>query len=524
MAKEINFNTDAREGLKRGVDTLANAVKVTLGAKGRNVIIGNHYGSPHITKDGVTVARSIELEDPLENMGANLIKEVASKTNDSTGDGTTTATVLTQEIVTRGLKAVSSGSNPIDLKRGLDKGVEALVKELKKISIEVGSDNDKIKQIASISANNDEVIGTLIAEAMKVVGNDGVITVEEAKSTETEVKTVKGLKFDKGYLSPYFVTNESKQVAELDNPYLLIHDKKITNLNDIIPILEQVHREGRGILIIADDIDGNALASLALNKIKAGINVCAVKAPEFGNKRIDLLQDLATLTGGTLVSEETGITLDNITVDMLGSCDRIEVDKTSTTIINGAGVKEAIEERVKDLKAQLKLDSDTAFIKNRLAKLTGGVAIMYVGANTETEMREKKDRVVDALSATRSAIEEGIVPGGGVAYIRASESLDTNAGINDDENIGISIIKKSVEAPLKQIIFNAQGEGAVVVDKVKNGSDDFGYNVKTGEYEHLLQSGVIDPTKVSRSAIENASSIASMILLTECAIHEQVKV
>jgi chaperonin GroEL len=521
MAKEIKFKEDARESLKKGVDTLADAVKVTLGAKGRNVIIENIYGSPHVTKDGVTVAKSIVLEDPVENMGANLIKEVASKTNDSTGDGTTTATVLTQELVTRGLKAVSSGSNPIDLKRGLDKGVEALVKELKNISVEVGVDNDKIKQIATISANNDETIGSLISDAMRVVGNDGVITVEEAKGTETEVKTVQGLKFERGYLSPYFVTDESKMIAELNNPYLLIHDKKITNLNDIIPVLEQVHQEGRALLIIADDVDGNALATLALNKVKAGMQICAVKAPEYGDKRKDLLQDLALLTGGVLISEETGTTLDNITLDMLGSCDRIDIDKMSTTIIGGEGIKEDIEERVKSLRAQVEDGND--FAKVRLAKLTGGVAILYVGANTEVEMREKKDRVVDALSATRSAIEEGIVPGGGVAYIRASANLDSLEGVNDDENIGISIIKKSVEAPLKQIITNAQGEGAVVIEKVKNGSNDFGFNVKTNKYENLLESGVIDPTKVSRSAIENASSVASMILLTECSINEQVK-
>ena len=521
MSKIIQFDTEAREGLKRGVDALANAVKVTLGPKGRNVVIDKKYGAPHITKDGVTVAKEIELKDPIENMGAQMVKEVASKTNDSAGDGTTTATVLAQAIITAGLKNVAAGANPMDLKRGIDKAVKIVVEELKKISKEVGSDNEKIKQIATISANNDETIGALIAQAMKVVGNDGVITVEEAKGTETEVKTVEGMQFDRGYLSPYFVTNTEKMIVELENPFILIHDKKISNLQDILPILEPVAQSGRGLVIIAEDIDGTALTALVVNRLKGGLKVAAVKAPGFGDRRKAMLEDIAILTGGTLVSEESGYTLENATVDMLGTCQKIEIDKDNTTIISGSGEKSMIESRTNQIKAQIESTTseyDKEKLQERLAKLSGGVAVLYVGAATEVEMKEKKDRVDDALAATRAAVEEGIIPGGGVALIRSGAVLDIKSGINEDENTGIAIVKRAIEEPLRQIIINAHGEGAVIVQKVKEGKDDFGYNARTEVFENMYAAGIIDPTKVTRNAIENAASIASMLLTTECVI------
>ena len=524
MAKEIVFDVDAREKLKKGVDSLANAVKATLGPKGRNVVIDKKFGAPQVTKDGVTVAKEIELKDAVENMGAQMVKEVASKTNDTAGDGTTTATVLAQGIINNGLKNVAAGANPMDIKRGIDKAVKTVVTELKKLSKEVGSDNDKIKQVATISANNDESIGSLIAEAMKVVGKDGVITVEEAKGTETEVKTVEGMQFDRGYLSPYFVTNAEKMITELESPYILIHDKKISNMKDLLPVLEPVAQSGKPLLIIAEDVDGEALATLVVNKIRGSLKIAAVKAPGFGDRRKAMLEDIAILTGGTVISEERGFKMENTTIDMLGTCEKVEIDKDNTTIVNGAGTKDDIVARTNQIKAQIETttsDYDKEKLQERLAKLAGGVAVLYVGAPTEVEMKEKKDRVDDALAATRAAVEEGIIPGGGVAYIRAAEALDENSGANEDENTGIKIVRRAIEDPLRTIIENAGGEGAVIVQKVKEGKDDFGYNARTDKYESLLKSGVIDPTKVSRSALENAASIASMLLTTECVVADE---
>jgi chaperonin GroEL len=521
MAKEIYFDVEAREKLKKGVDALADAVKVTLGPKGRNVVIGKKFGAPHVTKDGVTVAKEIELKDSIENMGAQMVKEVASKTADIAGDGTTTATVLAQAIIGAGLKNVAAGANPMDLKRGIDKAVTEVVKNLRSFSKEVGSDNDKIKQIATISANNDETIGTLIAEAMKVVGNDGVITVEEAKGTETEVKTVEGMQFDRGYLSPYFVTNAEKMITEMDNPLILICEKKISSMKELLPILEPVVQAGKPLLIIAEDVDGEALGTLVVNRIRGSLKIAAVKAPGFGDRRKAMLEDIAILTGGTVISEERGMTLENTTLDMLGTAQKIEIDKDNTTIINGKGTKEAIGARVAQIRAQIETttsDYDREKLQERLAKLAGGVAVLYVGAPTEVEMKEKKDRVDDALAATRAAVEEGIVPGGGVALIRAIASLDNLQGENEDETTGIAIVKRAAEEPLRQIIANAGGEGAVIVQKVKEGKDDFGYNARTEKFEELYKAGVIDPTKVTRIAVENAASIASMLLTTECVI------
>ncbi len=521
MAKEIVFDIDARDRLKKGVDALANAVKITLGPKGRNVIIDKKFGAPHITKDGVTVAKEVELEDGIENMGAQMVREVASKTADIAGDGTTTATVLAQAIITTGLKNVAAGANPMDLKRGIDKAVSAIVNNLKEQSQEVGSDNDKIKQVATISANNDGSIGGLIAEAMKVVGNEGVITVEEAKGTDTEVKTVEGMQFDRGYLSPYFVTNAEKMIAELENPYILIYDKKISNIQEILPVLEPVAQSGKPLLIIAEDIDGTALSTLVINRLKAGLKIAAVKAPGFGDRRKAMLEDIAVLTGGTVISEERGFTLENATIEHLGTAEKVDIDKDNTTVVNGQGNKEAITARINQIKAQIETTTseyDKEKLQERLAKLSGGVAVLYVGAATEVEMKEKKDRVDDALSATRAAVEEGIVPGGGVALIRAISALEGLNGDNDDETTGIAIVRRAVEEPLRQIVKNAGGEGAVIVQKVTEGTGDFGYNARTEIFENLLDAGVIDPTKVTRIAIENAASISSMLLTTECVI------
>jgi chaperonin GroEL len=524
MAKEIFFDVEAREKLKKGVDALANAVKVTLGPKGRNVVIGKKFGAPHVTKDGVTVAKEIELKDPIENMGAQMVKEVASKTADIAGDGTTTATVLAQAIVTAGLKNVAAGANPMDLKRGIDKAVTEVVANLRKISKQVGNDNSKIEQIATISANNDETIGKLIAEAMKVVGNDGVITVEEAKGTETEVKTVEGMQFDRGYLSPYFVTNAEKMITEMENPLILISEKKISSMKELLPILEPVVQAGKSLLIIAEDVDGEALGTLVVNRLRGSLKVAAVKAPGFGDRRKAMLEDIAILTGSVVVSEDRGMTLENVTLDMLGSAQKIEIDKDNTTIVNGKGAKADIQARVGQIRAQIEQttsDYDREKLQERLAKLAGGVAVLYVGAPTEVEMKEKKDRVDDALSATRAAVEEGIVPGGGVALIRAIETLDTLKGANEDEMTGIQIVKRAAEEPLRQIIANAGGEGAIVVQRVREGKGDFGYNARTDKFEELYASGVIDPTKVTRIAIENASSIAAMLLTTECVIADE---
>ena len=524
MSKQIYFDVEARDKLKRGVDALANAVKVTLGPKGRNVVIGKKFGAPQITKDGVTVAKEIELKDPIENMGAQMVKEVASKTADVAGDGTTTATVLAQAIIQAGLKNVAAGANPMDLKRGIDKAVTELVKNLKKISKEVGSDNSKIKQIATISANNDETIGALIAEAMNVVGNDGVITVEEAKGTETDVKIVEGMQFDRGYLSPYFVTNADKMITEMENPLILISEKKISSMKELMPILEPVVQAGKGLLIIAEDVDGEALGTLVVNRLRGSLKVAAVKAPGFGDRRKAMLEDIAILTGGQVISEERGMTLENVTMDMLGAAEKIEIDKDNTTIINGKGDKKAISSRVGQIRAQIEAttsDYDKEKLQERLAKLAGGVAVLYVGAATEVEMKEKKDRVDDALAATRAAVQEGIVPGGGVALIRAIETLDKLKGDNEDEMTGIAIVRRASEEPLRQIIANAGEEGAVIVQKVKEGKDDFGYNARTDKFEHLYKAGVIDPTKVTRIAIENAASIASMLLTTECVIADE---
>ncbi|MEJ6492165.1 MAG: chaperonin GroEL [Flavobacteriales bacterium] len=524
MAKEILFDVEAREKLKRGVDALANAVKVTLGPKGRNVVIGKKFGAPHITKDGVTVAKEIELKDPIENMGAQMVKEVASKTADIAGDGTTTATVLAQAIIGAGMKNVAAGANPMDLKRGIDKAVIEVVNSLREQSSEVGSDNKKIKQIASISANNDETIGALIAHAMKVVGNDGVITVEEAKGTETEVKTVEGMQFDRGYLSPYFVTNTEKMITEMENPLILIYDKKISNMKELLPVLEPVAQAGKSLLIIAEDLDGEALATLVVNRIRGSLKVAAVKAPGFGDRRKAMLEDIAILTGGQVISEERGMTLENTTMDMLGTAVKVDIDKENTTIINGAGKKADIAGRVNQIKAQLEnttSDYDKEKLQERLAKLAGGVAVLYVGAATEVEMKNKKDRVDDALAATRAAVQEGIVPGGGVALIRAIPSLDKLKGLNEDEDTGIQIVRRAVEEPLRQIIANAGEEGAIIVQKVKEGKGDFGFNARTEKFENLYKAGVIDPTKVTRIAIENAASIASMLLTTECVIADE---
>ncbi len=523
MAKEITFNTQAREKLKAGVDALANAVKVTLGPKGRNVVIDKKFGAPHITKDGVSVAKEIELKDPIENMGAQMLKEVASKTADLAGDGTTTATVLAQAIVTAGLKNVASGANPMDLKRGIDKAVEAVVADLKKISKTVGNDNAKIKQVGSISANNDEAIGTLIADAMEKVGTEGVITVEEAKGTETEVKTVEGMQFDRGYLSPYFVTNAENMEADLENAFILLYDKKVSTMKELLPVLEKTAQTGRPLLIIAEDVDGEALATLVVNKIRGALKVAAVKAPGFGDRRKAMLQDIAILTGGQVISEETGLKLENATLEDLGRAEKITVDKDNTTIVNGTGSKEAIQARIGEIKAQIDKttsDYDREKLQERLAKLAGGVAVLYIGAATEVEMKEKKDRVDDALHATRAAVEEGIVPGGGVALIRASKALEKLKGANDDEQTGIAIVVRAIEEPLRQIVANAGGEGAVVVNKVRSGKDDFGYNARTEVYENLIEAGVIDPTKVVRVALENAASIAGMLLTTECVISD----
>lgn len=524
MAKQVKYNVEAREALKKGVDTLANAVKVTLGPKGRNVIIEKKFGSPAITKDGVSVAKEIELKDALENMGAQMVKEVASKTADQAGDGTTTATVLAQAIVAPGIKSVAAGANPMDLKRGIDKAVAAVVANLKEQSQTVGQDNNKIKQVASISANNDEVIGSLIAQAMEKVGNDGVITVEEAKGTETEVKTVEGMQFDRGYLSPYFVTNSDKMEAELDNPYILIYDKKISNMKELLPVLEKQVQTGKPLLIIAEDLDGEALATLVVNKIRGSLKVAAVKAPGFGDRRKAMLEDIAILTGGTVISEERGFKLENATLEDLGQAEKIVVDKDNTTVINGAGDAEQIKARVAQIRSQIETttsDYDREKLQERLAKLSGGVAVLYVGATTEVEMKEKKDRVDDALHATRAAVEEGIVAGGGVAFIRATEALKDLKGANEDENIGIDIIKRAIEEPLRQICFNAGIEGAVIVQKVKEGTADYGYNARTDVFENLIGAGVIDPTKVSRVALENAASVASMLLTTECVLADE---
>lgn len=523
MAKEIIFDTEARNALKKGVDKLANAVKVTLGPKGRNVIIDKKFGAPSITKDGVSVAKEIELKDSIENMGAQMLKEVASKTADDAGDGTTTATILAQAIITQGLKNVAAGANPMDLKRGIDKAVIDIVAQLKKISQKVGEDSEKIEQVATISANNDSSIGKLIAEAMSKVKKEGVITVEEAKGTETTVEVVEGMQFDRGYLSPYFVTDTEKMEAELENPYILIYDKKVSSMKDLLPILEKTAQSGRPLLIIAEDVEGEALATLVVNKIRGSLKIAAVKAPGFGDRRKAMLEDLAILTGGTVIAEERGYKLENADLSYLGECEKITIDKDNTTIVNGAGQKEDIKARVNQIKAQIEnttSDYDKEKLQERLAKLAGGVAVLYVGAASEVEMKEKKDRVDDALHATRAAVEEGIVPGGGVAFIRALAALDSKTGDNDDETTGIDIVRRALEEPLRQIIANSGGEGSVVVQKVREGKDNFGYNARTEVYEDLMKAGVIDPTKVSRVALENAASIAGMLLTTECVISD----
>ena len=524
MAKDIFFDVEAREKLKKGVDALANAVKVTLGPKGRNVVIGKKFGAPHITKDGVTVAKEIELEDEVENMGAQMVKEVASKTADIAGDGTTTATVLAQAIINAGLKNVAAGANPMDLKRGIDKAVADVVKNLRKLSKEIGSDNSKIEQIATISANNDEAIGALIAKAMQDVGKDGVITVEEAKGIETEVVTVEGMQFDRGYLSPYFVTNTEKMITEMENPMILICEKKISSMKELLPILEPVAQSSKGLIIIAEDVDGEALGTLVVNRIRGSLKVAAVKAPGFGDRRKAMLEDIAILTGGQVISEERGMTLENTTIDMLGTAEKVEIDKDNTTIVNGKGEKADITARVGQIKAQIESttsDYDKERLQERLAKLSGGVAVLYVGAPTEVEMKEKKDRVDDALAATRAAVEEGVVAGGGVALLRAIEGLDKIKTLNEDETTGVAIVKRAAEEPLRQIIANAGQEGAVIVQEVKAGKDDFGYNARTEKFENLVKAGVVDPTKVTRIAVENAASIAAMLLTTECVISDQ---
>lgn len=521
MAKEITFDIDAREQLKQGVDALANAVKVTLGPKGRNVIIEKKYGAPQITKDGVTVAKEIELEDSVNNLGAQLVKEVATKTGDAAGDGTTTATVLAQAIINVGLKNVTSGANPMDLKRGIDKAVAEVVKAIRKQSQIVGNDYDKIEQVATISANNDSEIGALIAEAMKKVSKDGVITIEEAKGTATTIEVVEGMQFDRGYISPYFVTNTEKMECEMENPYILIHDKKISSLKELLPILEPAVQSGRPLLIIAEDVDSEALTTLVVNRLRSNLKISAVKAPGFGDRRKEMLEDIAILTGGMVISEERGLKLESATLEMLGTAEKVTIDKDNTIIVNGAGKKQSIADRINQIKAQIAAttsDYDREKLQERLAKLSGGVAVLYVGAGSEVEMKEKKDRVDDALSATRAAIEEGIVPGGGVSYIRAIEAVAKLKGDNDDEKTGIEIIRRAIEEPLRQIVTNAGKEGAVVVQKVSDGTGDFGYNARMDRYENLLASGVVDPAKVTRVALENAASIAGMFLTTECVI------
>ena len=521
MAKEIKFNTEARDALKKGVDALSDAVKVTLGPKGRNVVIDKKFGGPSITKDGVSVAKEIELDDTIQNMGAQMVKEVASKTADEAGDGTTTATVLAQSIVSIGLKNVTAGANPMDLKRGIDKAVKTIVNDLKKQSVAVGSNNEKIEQVATISSNNDNEVGKLIAEAMQKVSQEGVITVEEAKGTETSVEVVEGMQFDRGYLSPYFVTNADKMETELDNPLLLIFDKKISSMKDLLPILEQTSQTGKPLLIIAEDVDGEALATLVVNKIRGSLKIAAVKAPGFGDRRKEMLEDIAILTGGVVVSEEKGHKLESTTMEMLGSCEKIVVDKDNTTIVNGSGKKKNIDTRINQIKAQIDSttsDYDKEKLQERLAKLSGGVAVLYVGAASEVEMKEKKDRVDDALAATKAAIEEGIIPGGGVALIRSGEKLKNLTGENDDENTGIQIIATAIQEPLRQIVANSGGEGSVVISKILNKKGDFGYNAKTDTYENMLKAGIIDPTKVTRIALENAASVSGMLLTTECVL------
>ena len=524
MAKEILFNIDARDQLKKGVDALANAVKVTLGPKGRNVIIEKKFGAPHITKDGVTVAKEIELADAYQNTGAQLVKEVASKTGDDAGDGTTTATVLAQAIVAEGLKNVTAGASPMDIKRGIDKAVAKVVESIKNQAETVGDNYDKIEQVATVSANNDPVIGKLIADAMRKVSKDGVITIEEAKGTDTTIGVVEGMQFDRGYLSAYFVTNTEKMECEMEKPYILIYDKKISNLKDFLPILEPAVQTGRPLLVIAEDVDSEALTTLVVNRLRSQLKICAVKAPGFGDRRKEMLEDIAILTGGVVISEEKGLKLEQATIEMLGTADKVTVSKDNTTIVNGAGDKANIEERCEQIKAQIastKSDYDREKLQERLAKLSGGVAVLYVGAASEVEMKEKKDRVDDALRATRAAIEEGIIPGGGVAYIRAIESLEGLTGDNADETTGIGIIKRAIEEPLREIVANAGKEGAVVVQKVREGKGDFGYNARTDVYENLHAAGVVDPAKVARVALENAASIAGMFLTTECVIVEK---
>ena len=524
MAKEILFNMDARDQLKKGVDELANAVKVTLGPKGRNVIIEKKFGAPHITKDGVSVAKEIELADAYMNTGAQLVKSVAAKTNDDAGDGTTTATLLAQAIITEGLRNVTAGANPMDLKRGIDKAVTKVVESIKQQSEEVGNDYDKIEQVASISANNDAEIGKLIADAMRKVSKDGVITIEEAKSRDTTIGVVEGMQFDRGYLSAYFITDTEKMECQMDNPFILIYDKKITNLKDMLPILEAAVQTGRPLLIIAEDVESEALTTLVVNRLRSQLKICAVKAPGFGDRRKDMLEDIATLTGGIVISEEKGIKLEQATLEMLGTCSKIIVSKDNTTVVDGNGDKEAIAARVAQIKAQIaatKSDYDKEKLQERLAKLSGGVAVLYVGAASEVEMKEKKDRVDDALCATRAAIEEGIVPGGGVAYIRSIDNLENLETVNEDEKTGVAIVKRAIEEPLRQIVANAGKEGAVVVQKVREGSGDFGYNARADVYENLFAAGVVDPAKVTRVALENAASIAGMFLTTECVIVEK---
>ena len=521
MAKKIQFDIEAREGLKKGVDALANAVKVTLGPKGRNVIIGKSFGGPQVTKDGVTVAKEIELEDALQNMGAQMVKEVASKTNDLAGDGTTTATILAQAIVTEGLKNVTAGANPMDLKRGVDKAVKSVVEFLNKSAQTVGNSSEKIKQIASISANNDDAIGELITQAFEKVGKEGVITVEEAKGTDTYVDVVEGMQFDRGYLSPYFVTNSEKMEADLENPHILLYDKKISAMKDLLPILEPVAQSGKPLLIIAEDVDGEALATLVVNKLRGALKIAAVKAPGFGDRRKAMLEDIAILTGATVISEERGFNLENTTLEMLGTSERVTIDKDNTTIVNGSGKKDDIKARVNQIKAQIETttsDYDKEKLQERLAKLAGGVAVLYVGAASEVEMKEKKDRVDDALHATRAAVEEGIVSGGGVALLRSRSKLDSLKANNDDEVTGIQIISRALESPLRTIVENAGGEGSVVVSKVIDGKDSYGYDAKSDKYVDLFKSGIIDPKKVTRIALENAASVAGMILTTECAL------
>jgi chaperonin GroEL len=521
MAKEIKFDIEARDALKRGVDALANAVKVTLGPQGRNVVIDKKFGGPSITKDGVSVAKEIELEDTIENMGAQMVKEVASKTADIAGDGTTTATVLAQAIVSNGLKNVAAGANPMDLKRGIDKAVAVVVENLKSQSQEVGDSIEKIQQVGAISANNDNAIGSLIAEAMDKVKKEGVITVEEAKGTDTYVEVVEGMQFDRGYLSPYFVTNAEKMLTEMESPYILIYDKKISNMKDLLPVLEPAAQSGKPLLIIAEDVDGEALATLVVNKMRGSLKIAAVKAPGFGDRRKAMLEDIAILTGGTVISEERGFKLENATLDMLGTAEKVSIDKDNTTVVNGAGEKENITARVNQIKAQIETttsDYDREKLQERLAKLAGGVAVLYVGAASEVEMKEKKDRVDDALHATRAAVEEGIIAGGGVALVRAADSLSQLKGDNADENTGIQIVTRAIEEPLRQIVANAGNEGSVVVSKVKEGKADFGYNAKKEEYENMFEAGIIDPTKVTRVALENAASVAGMLLTTECVL------